>query len=305
MKDQLDYDAIIIGGSYAGLSGAMALARSLCRVLIIDGGKPCNRQTPHSHNFITQDGETPAAIAAKAKAQVLAYDTVGFLEDQVTTIAGADGAFTVLTASGKEFNAAKVLLTAGIKDVMMDIPGLAACWGISVLHCPYCHGYEVRHESLGILSNGADAMEYAKLIRNWSANLRIFTNGPATFTPEQWDILKLQGITVSEQPLAAIEHTNGQLQAIRFNDGTTATVTALFARMPLVQHDWIQQLSLELNEQGMIKLTEDHQTSIPGMYAAGDCTTPMRSVVASVASGNLAAVFLSKSIIAARWNGRL
>src|SRR5690606_24019090 len=141
MNDQsLHYDVIIIGGSYAGLSAAMALGRSRRTVLIIDEGRPCNRQTPHAHNLITHDGDAPADIARRAKEQVLAYPTVRFIRDKALSAAGADGAFDVGTASDHAYRAKKLLLATGVRDLTPPIPGFAECWGISVLHCPYCHG---------------------------------------------------------------------------------------------------------------------------------------------------------------------
>ncbi|MEM7297910.1 MAG: NAD(P)/FAD-dependent oxidoreductase, partial [Bacteroidota bacterium] len=134
MNNKQDFDVIIIGGSYAGLSAAMALGRSLRNVLIIDSGLPCNRQTPHSHNFITQDGKTPSEIATAAKSQVLEYDTVQFLEDLASSGKRIAHGFEVLTASGKKVTAKKLVFATGIKDIMPEIKGFADCWGISVVH---------------------------------------------------------------------------------------------------------------------------------------------------------------------------
>ena len=129
-----------IGGSYAGLSAALSLGRAMRRVLMLDSGQPCNWQTPHSHNFLTQDGSPPAALAAVARAQVLAYPTVQLRNDLATGVTGAS--FTVTTAAGPTVRAKKLLFATGICDLLPPVPGLATCWGISVIHCPYCHGYE-------------------------------------------------------------------------------------------------------------------------------------------------------------------
>src|SRR5690606_408454 len=137
-----NFDVIIIGGSYAGLSSAMTLGRALRNVLMIDSGKPCNRQTPHSHNFITQDGEEPGTIAEKAKAQVLKYDTVKFLNDLAVSGKKTENGFVIATETGKEFATKKLVFATGVKDIMPGIKGFSECWGISVIHCPYCHGYE-------------------------------------------------------------------------------------------------------------------------------------------------------------------
>src|SRR5690606_1025740 len=136
-------EVIILGGSYAGLSAAMALGRSLIRnVLIIDNGLPCNRQTPQSHNFLTQDGQSPSVIREFAKAQVLAYPTVQWLDDTAVKGEKVQDGFLINTASGQSVMTKKLIVATGIKDMLPDIKGFADCWGISVVHCPYCHGYE-------------------------------------------------------------------------------------------------------------------------------------------------------------------
>ena len=135
------FDVIIIGGSYSGLSAAMSLGRSLRQVLVIDSGLPCNKQTPHSHNFITQDGEKPAVISAKAKLQVDIYKTVQFFNGLAVKAFKKNKGFEITTESGDVFTSRKVLFATGVKDLLPEINGFAECWGISVLHCPYCHGY--------------------------------------------------------------------------------------------------------------------------------------------------------------------
>lgn len=217
--DTMILDTIIIGGSYAGLSAGMTLGRSLRNVLIIDAGKPCNRQTPHSHNFITHDGDTPAGIAAKAKQQVLQYDTVNFITGTVEKAEKTSKGFIVHTASGEIYNSKKLLFATGIFDILPAIEGLADCWGISVLHCPYCHGYEVRHQTTGIIGHGEAAIEYTKLLNNWTKELLIFTNGSPEFSTKQTELLNKTNTKVYPQEIQKLEHTRGQLTAIHFKDG--------------------------------------------------------------------------------------
>ncbi len=187
--EQKHFDVIIVGGSYSGLSAAMSLGRSLRQVLVIDSGLPCNRQTPHSHNFITQDGEVPTVISAKAKLQVDFYKTVQFFNGLAVQANKTKVGFEIKTDSGEVFTSKKVLFATGVKDLLPEIKGLAECWGISVLHCPYCHGYEVKTEKTAIIANGEMAFEYAKLISNWTKDLRLLTNGKSALTSEQTKIL--------------------------------------------------------------------------------------------------------------------
>ncbi len=204
MLDKKDFDVIIIGGSYSGLSAAMALGRALRNVLIIDGGLPCNRQTPHSHNFITHDGEKPSVIAQKAKLQVLKYSTVQFHEGLAISGKKIDNGFLITTELMEEFTARKLIFSTGVKDLIPAIKGFSECWGISVIHCPYCHGYEVKHEKTGILANGDFAFHYAQLIHNWTKDLTIYTNGASTLTQEQLDKIALHNIPIIEKAIIGV-----------------------------------------------------------------------------------------------------
>ncbi len=290
-------DAIIVGGSYAGLSAAMALGRSLRKVLIIDSGKPCNAQTPHSHNFITQDGEKPGVIAEKAKQQVMSYPTIEFMHDIAVSGQKMESGFAVTTASGNVYAAKKLVFATGVKDIMPDLEGFDVCWGISVIHCPYCHGYEVRNQETGILANGDAAMHYAQLIRNLTGKLTVYTNGTPEFTAEQTATLKKRGIGVVDTEVSGLRHHNGHLTHITFKDGTEATATALYARPAFTQHSGIpQELGCELTEQGYLKVDMLQKTTIDGIFACGDSTSMMRSVAYAVAAGNMAGASVNREL---------
>ncbi|PIQ20391.1 MAG: pyridine nucleotide-disulfide oxidoreductase [Cytophagales bacterium CG18_big_fil_WC_8_21_14_2_50_42_9] len=298
MINKKDFDVIIIGGSYAGLSAAMALGRSLRQVLIIDSGKPCNRQTPHSHNFLTQDGETPIAIRNKAKAQLLNYPTVHILEAKAIKASKEPASFTVETEQGDVFAAKKILFTTGLKDIMPAIEGFAACWGISVLHCPYCHGYEVRDKKIGLLGNGDVGYEFCKLISNWSKDLVLFTNGKSTLTAEQTQKIKSKNIEVVQKGIKMIEHQQGQIQNLVFTDQSTYAIAAMFARPALEQHcGLLEALGCALTEQGFIQVDDFQRTTVPGIYAAGDNTTMFRTVSMATAAGTKAGAVLNKELI--------
>ncbi|RZJ55292.1 MAG: NAD(P)/FAD-dependent oxidoreductase, partial [Flavobacterium sp.] len=230
------FDVVIVGGSYSGLSAAMALGRASRKVLIIDSGKPCNRQTPHSHNFLTQDGETPSAIAAIAKEQVMQYPSITFKEGTAVSVSGSDGDFTVTTANGQEYRAKKILFAAGVRDIMPNIEGFAACWGISVIHCPYCHGYEVKNLKTGLLSNGDIAYHMVQLLLQWTGDLTLFTNGKSTLTPEQTLKLQSKNISIIETEIGQFIHTDGQLQSIVLSDGTMHDFSVLYAKIAFEQH---------------------------------------------------------------------
>lgn len=300
MKEIPNHEVIIIGGSYAGLSAAMSLGRALRDVLVVDSGDPCNKQTPHSHNFITQDGETPANIIRKVKAQLAAYPSVRFLDAVVTDVKKVEEQFAISTSTGNTFTAARLLFATGVKNIMPDVPGFAECWGISVLHCPYCHGYEVRHQPTGILANADMAFEMAKLINNWTKDLTLFTNGRAVFTAEQKAKLAAHQVKIIEKEIAFFKHENGYLQQIVFKDDTHQELTALYARPAFEQHSKLpEKLGCELTDDGYIKIDELKRTSIPGVFAAGDNTIPFRSVANAVAAGASAGAFINHELIAA------
>ncbi len=281
-----DYDAIIIGGSYAGLSAAMALGRSLRNVLIIDSGLPCNRQTPHSHNFITQDGSTPAEISQKAKSQVLKYDTVSFIEDKAIKGRKEEGGFYVLTESGKEFKAKKLVIATGIKDIMPSIKGFSECWGISVVHCPYCHGYEIRNKKTAIIANGEVAFHLVPLVSNLTDNLSVLTNGKADFTSEERLKLKEHNIHIIEKEITEIEHENGYMKNVVFDDGSTVHFEAAYGPLPFQQHmDIPEFIGCELTEQGYIQVDMMQKTTVEGVFACGDNSIRMRSLTNAISAG--------------------
>ena len=291
------YDVIIVGGSYSGLAAGMALGRALRDVLIIDSGHPCNQQTPHSHNFLTNDGKTPGEIGGLAKRQVLQYDTVRFLDARVTAGSKTANGFEVQVQSGDVFTARKVVFATGIRDVIPDIPGFAECWGISELHCPYCHGYEVRRQKTGILADGDIGFELSSLIFNWTSDLTLYTNGKSTLSEEQRAKLDKHRITITETAVARLVHKNGYVEQILFEDGTSAPVQALYARLPFVQHSSLPQaLGCELSE-GYLKTDALQKTTIPGVFACGDNTSRVRTVANAVSMGAMAGMAVNKSLI--------
>ncbi|MNV11216.1 NADH dehydrogenase [compost metagenome] len=292
------FDVIIIGGSYSGLSAALSLGRSLRRVLIIDSGKPCNAQTPHSHNFLTHDGEAPKSIATKAKEEVLKYETVQFYSGLAIRGEKTDSGFEITTETGEIFTAKKLIFATGVRDVMPEIEGIADSWGISVIHCPYCHGYEVRGEKTGLLANGDIAFEFSKMVHHLTKDLTIFTNGQSTMTQEQSDQLKNKGIKIIETEIASLKHTQGQIEAVIFKDGTSLDLKALYAKLPFEQHSDIpEKMGCAFSSSGHIQVDVFQKTSIPGVFACGDNTTQMRSVSNVVAAGTFAGTMTNKELI--------
>lgn len=295
IKDQ--YDVIIIGGSYAGLSAAMALGRSMRKTLIIDSGKPCNRFTPHAHNFITHDGKVPADIAADAKKQVLKYPGIEFLEELAVSGKQVENGFEITIGSGGSFGAKKLVIATGVVDELPAIKGFEECWGKSVVHCPYCHGYEIRDQQLGILANGDMAFEFGRMISNWSKRLILFTNGAATLSAEQSDKLAQNNIRIIETPLQELKHSEGYLKNILLDDGEEVALDALFAKVPFSQSSSIPaDLGCAFTDHGHLQVDDLQRTNIRGVYAAGDATTMFRALAAAVAAGSKAGAMVNKEL---------
>lgn len=298
MIQQKHFEVIIVGGSYSGLSAAMSLGRSLRQVLVIDSGLPCNRQTPHSHNFITHDGEKPAIISSLAQEQVAFYDTVQFYNELAVNAVRTENGFEIKTESGDIFTARKILFATGVKDLIPDIHGFAECWGISVLHCPYCHGYEVKGERTAVLANGDMGFEYVKMISNWTKDLKLLTNGKSTLSPEQTEKLLKHQIEIIEDEIDSVIHKNGDVQEVVFKNQSNIMVKAIYSKLPFVQHCPLpESLGCELTELGLLKVDMMQKTNIPGVYASGDSTIQGRSVAMAVSSGSFAGASINKELI--------
>ncbi|MEP2026538.1 MAG: NAD(P)/FAD-dependent oxidoreductase [Reichenbachiella sp.] len=292
------FEVIIIGGSYAGLSAALALGRSLRKVLVIDAGKPCNTPTPHSHNFLTQDGVVPSEIAKIGRNQVEKYDTVQFHDGLAIEGTKTFEGFTITTEEGILFSSKKLIFATGLKDLMPGVDGFAECWGKSVIHCPYCHGYEVKHQKTGIIANGEKANHYASLISNWTKELTLFTNGPSELSKDQTTKILQNGISIVETPIEKLLHQNGKVQEVVLTDGKALPIQAIYSSPDFVQHSSIpEELGCQLNEQGLINVDGFQMTDVSGVYACGDNST-MRSVAMAVSSGHIAGVVVNKDLIA-------
>lgn len=291
------YEVIIIGGSYAGLSAAMSLGRSLRKVLIIDGGKPCNRQTPHAHNFLTHDGEKPAVIAQMGKSQVLDYSTVAFINGFAVSGKKTGRGFVITTEHGKNFIAEKLIFATGVKDTMPAIPGISECWGISVIHCPYCHGYEYRGKKTAIIANGERAVHVASLVNNLTDDITILTSGKADIEEAQMSKLSKHGIKVVETEISEIEQAGGHLKDVVFGDGSKMHFDVAYAAIPFTQHSGIpESLGCELTDMGHIKVDMFQKTTVPGIYACGDNASMMRSVAYAVSTGNIAGAMCNNDL---------
>lgn len=297
-----DFDVIIVGGSYAGLSAAMALGRSLKRVLIIDSGKPCNRYTPYSHNLVTHDGTVPGEIAAKAKREVLSYQTVKWYEGKAVSGRKMQSGFEIITDTSAAFTGHKLVFASGIKDIFPDIKNFEACWGKSVIHCPYCHGYEFKGGKTAIVANGERAFHLTALVSNLTDKLSMITHEKPDFKDDQLARLQKNRIQIVEKEVREIEHQNGQVIALVFKDGTKENFDAVYTSLPFEQHCLIPiELGCETTEMGHLTVDMFQKTTVPGVYACGDNSSMMRSVSYAIAMGGIVGAMVNNEITLERF----
>lgn len=292
------YDVIIVGGSYAGLAGALSLGRSLRKVLVIDGGNPCNSHTPFSHNFLSRDGETPANLSSLGRQDVMKYPTVSFLKGEAVKAEITNLGFEIITSNEDKFSAKKLLFTTGIVDIMPKVEGFEACWGVSVLHCPYCHGYEFKGAKTGVFGNGEKGYEQVKLISHWAGEITLYTNGPSTLSKDHTALLQNNNIKIEQKEIAAFEHVEGNIQNVIFKDNTKQALKALYASPEIKQKCALpEKLGCAFTEHGRIEVDLFQKTTVPGVYAAGDNASMGRAVSVAVSAGSLAGIAINKELI--------
>ncbi|MDF2438233.1 MAG: NAD(P)/FAD-dependent oxidoreductase [Bacteroidota bacterium] len=294
MKNDQLFDAIIIGGSFAGLSAALALGRANRNILVIDDNNPCNIQAPRAHNFLTWDNSKPCDIIAKAKADVKKYDTVKFIGGRADGAKQISKGFEVVLANGERYETKKLLFATGVKDVIPDIPGLSASWGISVLHCPYCHGYEVKDKQTAVLGNGINAFDVCMVLTQWTRDIRLLTNGRSELSDEQRIRLKKHNIEIIENEIDRIDHEGGQVKSLYFKDKTKLSIPVIYAKLGHTQHSDIpEKLGCKIKDDGYIEVDECKKTSMYGVYAAGDNTSKGRTISFAVAAGTVAGMMIN------------
>lgn len=297
---QEPYDVAIVGGSFAGLSAAMQLARARRRVLLIDAGRPRNRYAAHAHGFFGQDGVPPVQIVATAAAQLLKYSTVTSVDGEALKAYGRTGDFHVELADGSRSRARRLILATGIRDRLPALPGLQARWGISVLHCPYCHGYEVGGRRLGVLATHALSIHQAILIPDWGPTTW-FTQGIVEPNEEEAALLRARQVSIERTPVAQVLGDVPAIEALRLVDGRVVPIEALFvgARTEMAS-DLAVQLGCALDEGPLgpvIHVDAFKETTVPGVFAAGDASTAMTNATFASASGVAAGVGAHRSLV--------
>ncbi len=296
----MHYDVIIIGGSFAGLSAAMQLARARRQVLLVDAARPRNRYAAHAHGFLGQDGVPPQEIVANARAQLARYPTVSFLDGEAIQALAQDGGFAVVMAGGEQVRGARLILATGMRDELPPLPGLQARWGQTVLHCPYCHGFEVAGEPLGVLAAHPMSVHQAMLLPDWGPTT-YFTQGQFEPSPEDARHLAARGVRVERTPVVALRGDAPALTGVVLTDGREVPLRALFVASRVhMASPLAGQLGCEFDEGPLgrvIRVDDMKQTTVPGVFAAGDASTPMSNATLASASGVMAGVCAHRSLV--------
>lgn len=301
------FDSVVVGGGPAGLTAALLLGRSRRRVLVVDSGRPRNGVSHAAHSFLTQDGTPPLEIRRIGREQLGRYD-VAVRDGEVASVDGQEGAFTVTFMDGSRASTRTVVLATGVTDELPAVDGLAAIWGSSAFHCPYCDGWEIRDQPVAFLAEGDLAAMVAghmgPLLRNLTADLVFLTNGSSSLDDAGRATLGQLGISRIETPITRLVSQKGQLERVEFADGTSLARKALFIAPQ--QHPntaLASQLGCELTTEGLVSglIVVDAlgQTSVAGVSAAGDVATPMQQLATAVSTGTLAGAGLNARLAAA------
>lgn len=298
----MEYDVIVVGAGSAGLSAALTLGRCRRRVLLADGGAPRNAPSPAVHGFLTRDGTRPARLLELGRKELAPYPTIDVRELKITKLHKLAKGFRAegITSQGHAWAGTthRVILATGVDDVLPALPGFRDLWGTGVLHCPYCHGYEVRDEPLAVYGRGKAAVGLALLLTNWSKDIVVVTDGPGHLTDYGRQRLRQHRIGLRQEKVAGlVGGPDGLLRCVEFEDGTYLERKALFLHAPQEQRSSLAaDLGAYITSKGAVWVDKNSQTSIAGLYAAGDTAPGQQQALIAAAGGNKAAICLNEAL---------
>jgi len=294
-------DVIIIGGSFAGLAGALQLGRARRKVTVLDTGLPRNRFAGHSHGLLGHDHKPPLDILAEARQQLARYPTVRLLNAQADSISGAIDDFSVLTGDGESLAARRLILSYGVVDQIPDVPGFAEGWGTSIVPCPYCDGFEVAGQHWGLAWSGPHSHNQARLFHDWTDRLTVFADGHE-IPPDIRADLARRKVAIVDGRIIEIGYRGGHSSIVRLDAGHDVAVDILFAvprNDPSARlHESLGLATVDRPDGIVLKVDERRETSAPGIYAAGDLANPlMPSVTTASWQGAMAGIFAQQSML--------
>ena len=300
----MPWDCIVVGGGAAGLSGALVLGRARRRTLVVDAAGQSNRVAHGIGGLLGHDTRPPSEFYAAGRAELGAYPTVELRAGEVLGAQHDDGGFVLALDDGRRESTRRVLIATGMDYRFPALPGIAERWGRSVFHCPFCHGWEVRDEALGVLDRGASGAQRALLLRRWSDDVTLLAAGPAELEAADRERLEAAGVTVEEREVSDLRGPGGTLRSVGFADGEERPCAALLVPVTLHQRSSLaQQLGAAVAEPGPVvadalRIDHTYATSVPGLYAAGDAVTQMPSVANAIAAGSTAAAMVVHDLMA-------
>jgi thioredoxin reductase len=292
--DKAIYDVVIVGGGAAGLSAALVLGRARRHVAVIDAGTPRNAPAEHTHGFLSRDGMPPSDLLQLGREEATGYG-VEFISDRVVSI---EPGFSVALASGETLAARRLLIATGATDELPAISGLAERWGRDFLHCPYCHGWEVRDQPLGVLGTGLGSVEHAQLIREWSDDLVFFAH-TYNLTETEREQLEARGIRVVDGEVRQVVVEDDRLRGVVLGDGRTVGRAALFVRPHMRPRatGFVERLGCEVDDQGFVRVDGTGGTNVAGVWAAGNVANPRAQVITAAGEGSAAAIAINADLV--------
>ena len=288
------HDVVVVGGGAAGLSAALVLGRARRRVAVVDAGSPRNAPAPHMQGFLSRDGMAPTELLQSARGEVRGYG-VELVDDEVAEI---DADFTLRLATGRVLTARRLLLATGAIDELPDIPGARERWGRDFLHCPYCHGWEVRDQPIGVLGTDQRSVAHAQLLRQWSDDIIFFAHSHQ-LSPDERAGLDARGIAVIEGLVTRFAVVDDRLNAVQLFDGRVVPRAAVFMR-PTLHGDrdgLIRSLGCEMDEDGFARVDATGKTNVAGVWAVGNAANPRAQVITAAGEGSAAAIAMNADLV--------
>lgn len=295
-RSMTDFDVVVIGGGAAGLSAALVLSRARRRVLVVDSGKPRNAPASEMHGFLSRDGFPPNDLLELGRKEVVGYG--GQIVDAAVERVERDGSsFQVRLDSGLLVSARRLVVSTGLRDELPELPGLRERWARDVLHCPYCHGFEVRDQVLGVLGWAPGAAAYAQIVRQWSDDVVYFASG-TLLTATEREQLEVRTVTVVDGTVKRVVVDHDQLRGVELGDKRMIEIDALFVPPRFVPNDHLlAELGCELDDDGWAITDATGRTSVAGVWAAGNLTNPRAQVITAAGEGSAAAIAVNADLV--------
>jgi thioredoxin reductase len=290
------YDVAVIGGGAAGLSAAIVLSRALRKVVVVDAGEPRNAPARHMHGFLSRDGMPPADLLAVGRQEVQGYGGQ-VVAGRVTGARRDQDTFELVLTGGDTISARRILVATGLRDELPPVTGLGERWARDVLHCPYCHGHEVRGRAFGVLGWTPEAARYAQVVRQWSDDVVLFST-PGLLSAEEREQLTARAIGIVEVPVIEVVVEDDTLRAVALADGRRVPRAVVFVPPRFVaDNEVLVALGCDLDDRGWVVTDDTGRTTVAGVWAAGNVRNPRAQVITAAGEGSAAAIALNADLV--------